>query len=194
MDARGIRWKQDDQSLNLPALRWQVESHADGPRRIVHNNLTVEKLSVGMSDRRLSFADVSSDTTATFTEKWEADEIELKQLLKVRSLERRPALPYPVQDLEGSFSARREPNGVIHVPDLKLSNAGTSTAAEGPGAGSTSATTGAAWRSGGSWSRTCPDSRGPAASRAAARSRSTSRWPRPTWWSSEPSPTCSSRT
>ena len=127
VDARGIRWRQAGPSLNLPALNWQVESHVDGPRRTVHSNLTVEKLTVGLSDRRLTFADVSSDTTATFTEKREADEIELKHLLKVRSLEQKPALPYPVQDLEWSFSARRKPNGVIHIPDLQLSNAGTST-------------------------------------------------------------------
>ncbi|HEX8539197.1 MAG TPA: hypothetical protein VF664_17155, partial [Cystobacter sp.] len=127
VDARGIRWRQEGRSINLPVLHWQVESHAEGPRRVVHSQLTVEKLAVGMSERRLSFAGVSSDTTATFTEKWEADEIELKQLLKVRSLEQRPALPYPVQDLEGSFSARREPNGVIHIPDLQLTHAGTST-------------------------------------------------------------------
>ncbi|WNG29342.1 hypothetical protein F0U62_39145 [Cystobacter fuscus] len=127
VDARGIRWRQEGRSINLPALHWQVESHAEGPRRIVHSNLAVEKLAVGMGDRRLSFADVSSDTIATLPEKWETDDIELKQLFKVRSLEQRPALPYPVQDLEGSFSARREPNGVIHIPDLQLSNAGTST-------------------------------------------------------------------
>ncbi|MFL5346533.1 MAG: hypothetical protein ACJ8AT_17275 [Hyalangium sp.] len=127
MDAHGIRWRQDTQSINLPALHWQVESHVDGPRRSVHSNLTVEKLGVGLSDRRLSFADMSSDTTATFTEKWAADEIELKQLLKVRSLEQKPALPYPVQDLEWSFSARRKPNGVVHIPDMQLSNGGTST-------------------------------------------------------------------
>lgn len=127
VDARGIRWRQEGRSINLPALHWQVESHVDGPRRSVHSNLTVEKLAVGMSDRRLSFADLSSDTSATFTEKWEAGEIELKQLMKVRSLEQKPALSYPVQDLEWSFSARREPDGVIHIPDMQVSNAGTST-------------------------------------------------------------------
>ena len=74
VDARGIRWRQDGQSINLPALHWQVESHVDGPGRSVHSNLTVEKLTVGMSDRWLSFAGVSSDTTATFTEKGEADD------------------------------------------------------------------------------------------------------------------------
>ena len=127
VDVRGIRWREDARSINLPALHWRVESHAEGPRRIVHSNLTVEKLNVGLNDRRLSFAGMSSDTTATFTGKWEADEIELKQRLKVRSFEQKPALPYPVQDLEWSFSARRKPNGVIHIPDLQLSNAGTST-------------------------------------------------------------------
>ena len=127
VDARGIRWREDARSINLPALRWQVESRAEGPRRIVHSHLTVDKLNVGLPDRRLSFAEVSSDTIATFTEKWEADELGLKQHLKVRSLEQKPALPYPVQDLEGSFSARREPDGLIHIPDLHLSNAGTST-------------------------------------------------------------------
>ncbi|MFE8604578.1 hypothetical protein [Archangium violaceum] len=127
VDARGIRWREDARSINLPALNWKVESRAEGPRRIVHSNLTVEKLNVSLSDRRLSFAAVSSDTTATFTEKWEADELELKQRLKVGSLEQKPALPYPVQELEWSFSARREPNGLIHIPDLQLTHAGTST-------------------------------------------------------------------
>jgi hypothetical protein len=127
VDARGIRWRQEGQRINLPALRWEVESHVHGPRRIVHSNLMAEKLTVGLSDRRLSFADVSSDTTATFTESWEADALELKHLMKARSLEQRPALPYPVQELEWSFSARREPTGVIHIPDLQLSNAATST-------------------------------------------------------------------
>lgn len=127
VDASGIRWREDAYAVSLPALHWQVESHVDGPRRSVHSNLKVEKLNVGLSDRRLSFAGMSSDTTATFTEKWDAEEMELKQLLKVGSLEQKPALPYPVQDLEASFSVRRKPQGVIHIPDLRLANAGTST-------------------------------------------------------------------
>ena len=127
VDARGFRWRQDALSVNVPALRWQIESQVDGPRRNVHSDLKVEKLSIGMNDRRLSFADVSSDTIATFTEKLEADDLELMQRLKVRSFEQKPALPYPVQDVEASFSVRRKPDGVIHVPDLHVSNAGTST-------------------------------------------------------------------
>lgn len=127
MDVHGLRWKQEGQSLHVSALHWLLESHAEGTRRTVHHSLMADKLSVGLGERRLSFYEVSSDTTATFTEKWEADEIELKQRLKVHSLEQKPALPYPVQELEGSFSARRDPNGVIHIPDLQLSNAGTST-------------------------------------------------------------------
>lgn len=127
VDARGIRWRQEGQSLHLPAVNWRVESHAEGPLRTVHSLLAAEKLSVGLGDRRLSFAELSSDTTATFTELWDAGELELKQLFKVRSLEQRPALPYPIQELEGSFSARRRPDGVIHIPDLQLSNAGTRT-------------------------------------------------------------------
>ncbi|MFP2905000.1 hypothetical protein ACLESD_08090 [Pyxidicoccus sp. 3LFB2] len=127
VDARGLRWRQDAQSLNVPALNWQVDSHVDGPRRSVHSLLTVEKLNVGLNDRRLSFAGLSSDTTATFTERWDVDESELKQSLKVQALEQRPALPYPVQGVEASFSARRKANGVIHIPDLHVFNAGTHT-------------------------------------------------------------------
>jgi hypothetical protein len=127
LEAHGIRWREAARSINVPALRWRVESHVDGPRRTVHSDLTVERLSLGTNDYRLIFTDMSSDTTATFTEKLEADEIEVKQLLKARTLEQKPALPYPVQDLEWSFSARRKPNGVIHIPDMLLSNAGTNT-------------------------------------------------------------------
>lgn len=131
--ARGIRWRQADWSLNLPAMQWQAESHAEGPRRLVHSNLTAEKLTVSQSERRLSFADLSSDTTATFTEQREAGDIELKHHMKARALEQRPALPYPVENLEWSFSALRKPDGVIHVPDMQLSNAGTGTQLSGKG-------------------------------------------------------------
>ncbi|WP_075007074.1 hypothetical protein [Stigmatella aurantiaca] len=133
VDARGIRWRQEGLSISLPTLRWQVESDADGLQRSVHSHLTVERLSLGLSDRRLIFADLTSDTSATFTGQWEAGEIELKQLVKVRSLEQRPALPYPVQDLEGSFSVRWKPHGVIHVPDLYLSHSGTQTSLKARG-------------------------------------------------------------
>jgi len=127
VDARGIRWRQDGLFLNVPAVSWKVESRVDGPRRTLHSDLRVEKLTVGLSDRRLSFADLSSDTTATFTEALEAEEIELKQRLKLGSLEQDPALPYPVQGVEGAFTVRRRPTGVIHVPELEVTNAGTST-------------------------------------------------------------------
>ncbi|WP_163867472.1 hypothetical protein [Myxococcus eversor] len=127
MDALGVRWRDDALSLNLPAVHWRIESHIDGPRRSVHGDLTAEKLTVGLQDRRFTFADLSSDTLFTFSDKWEADDIEVKQDLKARTLEQKPALPYPVQDLTLAFTATRKASGVIHVPDLLLSNGGTST-------------------------------------------------------------------
>ncbi|NOK16329.1 AsmA family protein [Corallococcus carmarthensis] len=127
VDLRGLRWKQVDQTINVPALRWQGESHAEGSKRTVRTTLAVEKLTVSMNERRLTFADLSSDSTATFTDQWEKGDIELKQLVKVRSLEQKPALPYPVQDVEASVSVLRKPTGVIHVPDLRVSNGGTQT-------------------------------------------------------------------
>ncbi|WP_338867803.1 hypothetical protein [Myxococcus stipitatus] len=127
LDARGIRWRDDVLFINVPAINWRVDSHVDGIRRSIHSDLKSEKLTVGMHDRRLSFADLSSDTTATFAAPWDADEIVVTQNLKARSLEQKPALPYPVQDLALSFTARRKTSGVIHVPDLQVSNAGTST-------------------------------------------------------------------
>ncbi|RKH29613.1 hypothetical protein D7V77_05580 [Corallococcus sp. CA041A] len=127
MDLRGVRWKQADQTINVPALRWEGESHADGAQRNVRTTLAVEKLTVSMNDRRFTFADLSSASTATFTDQWEKGDIELKQLVKVRSMEQKPALPYPVQDVEASFSVVRKPTGVIRIPDLKLSNGGTQT-------------------------------------------------------------------
>ena len=127
MNLRGVRWKQADQTINIPALRWEGESHADGAQRSVRTTLAVEKLTVSMNDRRFTFADLSSDSTATFTDQWEKRDIELKQLVKVRSMEQKPALPYPVQDVEASFSVVRKPTGVIRIPDLRLSNGGTQT-------------------------------------------------------------------
>ncbi|RKH68417.1 hypothetical protein [Corallococcus llansteffanensis] len=127
VDGRGLRWRQDALSIHLPEAHWQAESHVDGPRRRVHSHLTAEKLSVGLSDRRLSFAGLSSDTTVNFTDKLEAAEMEGSHQIKVRTLEQNPALPYPAQDLEASFTVRHQPHGIVHVPDLKLINPGTGT-------------------------------------------------------------------
>ncbi|MCY1044703.1 hypothetical protein OV208_25525 [Corallococcus sp. bb12-1] len=128
-DGKGMRWKQEGLSINLPEAHWKAESHVDGSQRSLHSHLTAEKLSVTLSDRRLSLAGVSSETTVAFTDKLEAAEIEGRHEVKVRTLEQKPALPYPlpVQDLEASFTVRHQPHGVIHVPDLKLSNPGTGT-------------------------------------------------------------------
>ncbi|RKH17153.1 hypothetical protein D7X74_13320 [Corallococcus sp. CA047B] len=129
VDGQGLRWRQDGLSISLPEAHWQAESHVDGSRRGIHTRLTAEKLSVNLNDRRLSFTGVSSDTTVAFTDKLEADEMEGKHQIKVRTLEQKPALPYPlpIQDLEASFTVRHKPHGVIHVPDLKLINPGTGT-------------------------------------------------------------------
>ncbi|MFB1480930.1 hypothetical protein [Corallococcus sp. RDP092CA] len=127
VDLRGVRWKHPDQSIHVPALRWQAESHAEGSSRTVRTTLAVEKLTVAMNDRRLTFADLSSDSTATFTDQWEQGDIELKQVVKLRALEQKPALPYPVQDVEASVSVLRKPTGVIRIPDLRLTNGGTQT-------------------------------------------------------------------
>ncbi|RKH15463.1 hypothetical protein D7V97_00285 [Corallococcus sp. CA053C] len=127
VNARGLRWRQDAWSMNFPEAQWKAESHVDGPRRRVHSHLTAEKLSVGLPDRRLSFTGVSSDTTLRFTDKLEAAEVEGRHEIKVRTLEQNPALPYPAQDLEASFTVRHQPQGVVHVPDLKLINPATGT-------------------------------------------------------------------
>ncbi len=127
VEARGFRWRQDALFVNLPELNWRLDSRVEGPKRTVHSDLRAEKLTVGMSDRRLSLAGLSSETTALFTEALDADEIELKQELKLRTLEQNPALPYPIQDVAAVFSARRKPNGVIHVPEFQLAHAGTNT-------------------------------------------------------------------
>ncbi|WP_326491732.1 hypothetical protein [Myxococcus stipitatus] len=125
VDARGIRWRADDLFINLPAMRWQVASQVDGPRRFVRSDLTVEKLTVAMNDRRLSLAGLASETTFDFTDKLEEDEATVKQHLTLGSFEQKPALPYPIQGVEWTFTARRTPEGLIHVPDLQVSHVGT---------------------------------------------------------------------
>ncbi|NMO18732.1 hypothetical protein HPC49_13830 [Pyxidicoccus fallax] len=125
--ARGFRWRQDATSINIPTLNWQVDARVEQTRRIVHSRLTLERLGLGLSDRRLTFSDVTSDTTATLPQDWEAEDIELSHRMLVRAFEHKPALPYPVQDVEWSFSARRKPHGVFHVPDFQLVHPGTGT-------------------------------------------------------------------
>ena len=122
LDASNLRWREDAQALSVPSLSWRAELHADGPKRTVHSVLTVDALKLNLSGRRVSIQGLADDATASFTGVPAQSELAVTQRLSVHTLEQDPVVPYPIQDLSLSFSARREPSGVIHVSDLQLSN------------------------------------------------------------------------
>ncbi|QBK04617.1 hypothetical protein DW355_07335 [Hylemonella gracilis] len=129
VEARGLRWRQDGLAVLVPALRWQLVSHPGTSakiRRQLTTELSAERVRVVLAERGLTLTRLTATTDTSFGANPQ-DEPELALQLKVDTLEQQPALPYPVRHLEWQLRARRDADGVFHLPEFKLTHAGTRT-------------------------------------------------------------------
>lgn len=129
VEARGLRWRQDGLAMTVPALRWQLVSHPGTSakvRRQLTTELSAERVRVTLAERGLTLTGLSANTDTSFGANPQ-DEPELALQLKVGTLEQQPALPYPVRNLEWQVRARRDADGVLHLPEFILTHAATRT-------------------------------------------------------------------
>jgi hypothetical protein len=129
VEARGLRWRQDGLAVTVPTLRWQFLSHPGTSakvRRQLSTELSAERVRVVLAERGLTLTGVTATTDTSFGANPE-DEPELALQLKVGTLEQQPALPYPVRQLEWQVRARRDADGVLHLPEFTLTHEATRT-------------------------------------------------------------------
>jgi hypothetical protein len=129
--ARGLRWRQDDLVAQVPDLQWRLVSPpatqaGPGARRQLTSTVTAERARITLAERGLTATGLSLNTVAGFGANPE-DEPEFALQLKVASLEQRPALPYPVRQLEWQVRARRDADGAYHLSEFTLAHAATRT-------------------------------------------------------------------
>lgn len=127
LDVSGFRWRQEGQTVVVPALKWRAELRAEGPSRSVHSVLDVERLVLVQGERRFVATNVTQDLAASLEGALGEGALTLKQTLKAATVERRPALPVPVKDVSLSVAANRQAGGFIRLSEVRLSSPETRT-------------------------------------------------------------------
>jgi translocation and assembly module TamB len=130
--ANGLSWREAGRALDVPSARWRATLRAEGTRRTLESLAEVGELHLVSGEHRLDAAGLVQHLSASMTGHLTAGEAEVEQRLEVASL-RQDLAAYPVENARFTLRARRDRDGVVHVPELRLENAvaGTTVAAKG---------------------------------------------------------------
>jgi len=127
LDVTGFRWQEEGLTLNVPALKWRSQMHAEGPKRTARSTLELERVSFSQSDRRTIATNVAQQLDFSIEGALAKGALSLKQTVRAATIEQRPALPVPVKNASFALTANREAGGLIHLSDIEVKNPETST-------------------------------------------------------------------
>jgi translocation and assembly module TamB len=128
-----LRWARGNAALVTPAAAWHADMHVAGGRRTMSSHVDVDALHLGVGRDEVDLAGITDEASATVTGDLTDPEGELTVRAAVRDVHQDAVPEYPVGDLAFTLSAERDPEGLVHVSELKLVNGagGTSLALTG---------------------------------------------------------------
>jgi len=117
-----LRWAHGDTEVAAPTVAWHGDLHAAEARRTVDSHLEVDALHLAFGDHEVDLAGIRDDSTVVVKGALADPETELTQHLAIRALQQDAVPQYPIGDLTFALSATRDPDGLVHIADLKLTN------------------------------------------------------------------------
>jgi hypothetical protein len=128
-----FRWHGGDAALDAPVVSWHADLHLDGARRTLGSHLDIDGLHLAAGQHQLDLGGIIDDASAVVTGDLANPASELTQRLSVRSVHQDVAPEYPVGDVDLTLTADRDPEGLIHITEMKLANGagGTTLGVEG---------------------------------------------------------------
>ncbi len=127
LQALHVRWARGDTAIATPAVTWHGDFHVTGARRELKSHVDLEALSLGLGNRQVDLAGISDDTSAVVIGDLSDPETELSQHATVRTVQQDAVAAYPVGDVAFTLTALRDPEGLIHVAEMKLVNGAAGT-------------------------------------------------------------------
>lgn len=118
-----LRWAKGDTAIATPALVWHGVMHASGPRRSLDSHVEIGTMHLDLGSRDVDLNGIRDEATVSVEGDLADPEIELVQRLAIGAVQQDVVPEYPMGDVAFSVSAERSPEGVVHVSDLKVSNA-----------------------------------------------------------------------
>jgi hypothetical protein len=117
-----FRWAKRDTAIVTPALTWHGDMHGDGERRSLDSKIEVGTLHLALGSQDIDLNGIGYEGTATIIGNLSDPELELTSHLSVRAVEQAMIPEYPLGEVSFELSAERNPEGVVHVSDMKFTN------------------------------------------------------------------------
>ena len=117
-----LRWARGNAALVTPAAAWHADMHVAGGRRTMSSHVDVDALHLGVGPDEVDLAGITDEASATVTGDLTDPQGELTVRAAVRDVHQDAVPEYPVGDVAFTLSAERDPEGLVHVSELKLVN------------------------------------------------------------------------
>jgi translocation and assembly module TamB len=117
-----LRWARGDTALVAPAAAWHGELHVAGARRTVQGHFGAAAVRLGVGHNEVDLSGVSDDASAVVTGDLADPETELTQRVAVQAVQQDFLPDYPVGDVALTASVQRDPDGLVHVSEMKIFN------------------------------------------------------------------------
>jgi len=124
LDATHLHWARGDDAVIAPEVKWHADMHAAGARRALDSRLEIGAVHLDIGSHDVDLSGIRDTANVTVTGNLAApSDTQITQQLSIHGVTQDFAPEYPVGDLDFSLSAERGPEGVVHVSDLKVTNA-----------------------------------------------------------------------
>ena len=125
--AAGLHWHSQDRAVDTPAIGWHGTLQAATDRRTLHSELTLGELHLAIGPTRIDLADLTDGLDVVVTGDPRLGEVEVKDHLALRALRQELLPDYPTAQLAFTLDARRDREGVIRIPELRIDDAAAGT-------------------------------------------------------------------
>jgi translocation and assembly module TamB len=124
LDVTHLHWARGDDAVIAPEVKWHADMHAAGARRALDSRLEIGAVHLDIGSHDVDLSGIRDTANVTVTGNLAApSDTQITQQLSIHGVTQDFAPEYPVGDLDFSLSAERGPEGVVHVSDLKVTNA-----------------------------------------------------------------------
>jgi hypothetical protein len=127
LEVTHFKWARGDTGIIAPSLSWHADMRAPEGRRTVESHLKIGTLHLDLGVRDVDLTGIRDTSTVTLTGDLADPRVEIVQSAAIGGVTQDLAPEYPMGDLALALSADRGPDGVVHIGELRATNAAAGT-------------------------------------------------------------------
>jgi translocation and assembly module TamB len=120
-------WTRGDTGIIAPAITWRGELRADKGKRMLESHIALDSLHLDLGPHDVDLSALRDDASIALGGDLADPTMSLKEHTALGNAQQDFAPEYPVGNVAFALEAERDPNGLLHVEDLELTNGASGT-------------------------------------------------------------------